>query len=950
MQSGPQSHGIVPAVQFTKDEKEDESHFRVWQPRGLTRTGSYMQDVWKRIEEGTWEEKAAAQVPLEISKSIVVYDTIQPVSSRCRLPFWLVVACVMNSLLLMETTAAYLLRLPLQKQVRGVVLQQFDDAVKAQGGQMDGMLHNLIQLEYSRVLRQVNEQVQHFMVELPDRAVDGLWNSMRFGYKFGNPPSGRTLAGRREIAYAAWTEVGTMNTRRNELMNRADALWVYFRNHAFSGVCISSIPNIGEEVTQDRLWLEKGPARRFNESSPNIWKISAEGDPHHNSPEAPWATLTHPDFASVHPQWPVNTLRMEGSFYRVQAKLRRDNPTGPAVQAWSGIHDLGGGPAMLSWTSPITPCGNYSCFRGAVAASITLGSVSRWCGAAWMNLQALLRRPPYNFELREGNSAIYVVSQISGSAPEQEGFLLGSYQAQFSDVYRKARMQYLGLASMSSQEVVRETARALLAHHGSWRAESLLSETQPVTMRLGDHRLLGPDVCPHWNQSDSSCLHVATLSVPLDFRTRWLVVMALPANAFSQHVQHTKATVVEEVREAEQGLITVFSKMSVLELVTYIIMALLSVFLSVGFSKVLSHDLRLLSGSMQKLGNFTFSDDGEFDEMLAGRRACIRDVCDLQDAFCRLTRTMKIFTRFVPATVVRNIVAGNARALRLHVSRREVTVMFTDIRDFTSISERLSPHDLLLLLTRYLSVMTRIVESCGGVVTEILGDGMLAFWNTPDDVEDHADKACESVLAQLDALPLLNSELNSMDLPQLSIRIGLHTGNVLSGNLGSETRMKFGCMGDAVDLASRLESLCKHYGVGVLCSGATHGRLTQNHGFVFRRLDVIEVKGNTEPTEIFELLGRNGRDGEDGLSPLRCSRALQYEEALRCFQAQDFHEASAITKKLLREDPKDVAASRLLDKTRRQAEIHQVSVIADEPQVPAIVNSTKVKSIVTESI
>merc|ERR1711953_307956 len=100
--------------------------------------------------------------------------------------------------------------------------------------------------------------------------------------------------------------------------------------------------------------------------------------------------------------------------------------------------------------------------------------------------------------------------------------------------------------------------------------------------------------------------------------------------------------------------------------------------------------------------------------------------------------------------------------------------------------------------------MTRIVTLYDGVVAEILGDGLLVFFNTPDDVEDHAAKACGAALAQCDVLGPLNDELNEFGFPRLDIRIGIHSGTVLTGNIGSESKMKFGCMGDPINLASRL--------------------------------------------------------------------------------------------------------------------------------------------------
>eukprot|EP00928_Gymnodinium_smaydae_P080991 TRINITY_DN64579_c0_g1_i1.p1 TRINITY_DN64579_c0_g1~~TRINITY_DN64579_c0_g1_i1.p1 ORF type:complete len:625 (-),score=52.47 TRINITY_DN64579_c0_g1_i1:311-2185(-) len=235
-----------------------------------------------------------------------------------------------------------------------------------------------------------------------------------------------------------------------------------------------------------------------------------------------------------------------------------------------------------------------------------------------------------------------------------------------------------------------------------------------------------------------------------------------------------------------------------------------------------------------------------------GRR--IREISQMHERLEHLSYGVQTFSRYLPSTVVSSILSGDERASRLHVTSREVTIMFTDIRDFTAMSESMHQKDLIFVLTRYFSVMTRIVESYGGVVAEILGDGLLAYWNTPDDVEDHAQKGCCAALAQLQVLEHLNAEMSKFQLPALNIRVGLNTGYVLTGNLGSEAKMKFGCLGDPVNLASRLESLCKYYGVSIVCSGATVNSIQSSSSFFFRQLDLVQVKGKHKPTRLYELI------------------------------------------------------------------------------------------------
>lgn len=257
--------------------------------------------------------------------------------------------------------------------------------------------------------------------------------------------------------------------------------------------------------------------------------------------------------------------------------------------------------------------------------------------------------------------------------------------------------------------------------------------------------------------------------------------------------------------------------------------------------------------------------------MSKGDRCRIKEVSELQSTFMKLFRSVETFALFVPEGLVREIVSGDRRATRPRVENREVTIMFSDISDFTTICEVLSPTDQLAVLTRYLTAMAEIAEEYEGVLTEILGDGLLIFWNTPKDVEEHAAKACEAALAMQGAMKALNEELRDIVPCKLAIRIGLHTGNVLSGTIGCARKMKFGCLGDPVNLASRLEGLCKIYGVGVLCSGATFDALPSDSSLICRQLATVKVKGKTEPTCIYEVMGRGSSSGSQPVAQTQTS-------------------------------------------------------------------------------
>jgi class 3 adenylate cyclase len=326
----------------------------------------------------------------------------------------------------------------------------------------------------------------------------------------------------------------------------------------------------------------------------------------------------------------------------------------------------------------------------------------------------------------------------------------------------------------------------------------------------------------------------------------------------------TQSMIEKGVQELQDELQSICDATRIKVLVALLVILGVGTFVVGSVGILVSRKLRLLSNLnklMEKLSTLDLSmDSEEFSRFCRGRRSSMHEIAQLQDTFDRLSKCIVLFARFVPETVVQRIVHGDRRATRLYVDRRCATIMFSDIKDYTSLSEQfahLDPRNMLFLLTRYFTIMTHIVEAYEGTVGEILGDGLLAFWNTPESVRNHATKACAAALAQQVALKYLNQHFASMGLPQLEIRIGLHTGQVLTGNFGSLTKMKFGCMGDTVNLASRLEGLCKVYGVGIVCSGSTHESLARSQGFLCRRLDKVKVRGRDEPTEVYELIGRD---------------------------------------------------------------------------------------------
>ena len=228
--------------------------------------------------------------------------------------------------------------------------------------------------------------------------------------------------------------------------------------------------------------------------------------------------------------------------------------------------------------------------------------------------------------------------------------------------------------------------------------------------------------------------------------------------------------------------------------------------------------------------------------------------------------------------------------------KTEISVMFSDIRGFTTISEQLDAQELALFLNEYLSDMTGLVFKYFGTLDKYIGDAVMAFWGAPFEVEGHAVKACESALAMMKRVHEMQLKWEAEGRPHLDIGIGINTGNASVGNMGSALRYGYTALGDTVNLSSRLEGLNKDYGTHIIVNETTHAAAV-NANFVFRELDLIRVKGKKLPVTIFELVGRAGEPSDYGspedaqirLEEFRAARELytqrQWEPAQKAFEA-----------------------------------------------------------------
>ncbi|HEX3594215.1 MAG TPA: adenylate/guanylate cyclase domain-containing protein [Polyangiaceae bacterium] len=270
----------------------------------------------------------------------------------------------------------------------------------------------------------------------------------------------------------------------------------------------------------------------------------------------------------------------------------------------------------------------------------------------------------------------------------------------------------------------------------------------------------------------------------------------------------------------------------------------------------------------------------------------IREIDDVARGLERAKTVARAMGKYVPLDLVRRLYESNEEpALGGELS--ELSLLFSDIEGFTSLSEKLTPDALAAKLGLYLEAMTTAIEATGGTIDKYIGDAVMAFWNAPQPTPAHAKRACEAVVSCKAALARLYASAEWSGLPSLVTRFGLHEAEVMVGHFGAPTRLSYTALGDGVNLAARLEPLCKQYGVTALVSHTIAEDAAPE--FAFRRIDRVAVKGKARGIDVYELLGKSAE-------PIpRLTEARRYEQAFAAYLSRDFVRAMD----LLDEQPED---------------------------------------------
>jgi adenylate cyclase len=261
----------------------------------------------------------------------------------------------------------------------------------------------------------------------------------------------------------------------------------------------------------------------------------------------------------------------------------------------------------------------------------------------------------------------------------------------------------------------------------------------------------------------------------------------------------------------------------------------------------------------------------------------------------RLKRQLgRLFGLYIPPELVEEM-ANNPNSYSLASQSRHMTVLFTDVRDFTSIAEGMAPEQLSLLMNCFLSPMTQAIHQHRGTIDKYMGDAIMAFWGAPVADKQHATHAVQAALAMTNALAGLQDDFAAQGWPAIRIGIGLNSGDMVVGNMGSTFRMAYTVLGDAVNLGSRLEALTKYYAVSIIVSEDTKVLAPD---FAYRELDRVRVKGRDKPLAIYEVIGLNEELDEHVRTNLQ-----QYQAALDAYRNQDWPQAEALFTSLSQAQP-----------------------------------------------
>lgn len=322
-----------------------------------------------------------------------------------------------------------------------------------------------------------------------------------------------------------------------------------------------------------------------------------------------------------------------------------------------------------------------------------------------------------------------------------------------------------------------------------------------------------------------------------------------------------------------------------------LLILLLSGIVVVYFASRISSPIVQLSKEVDKISQL----DLDSNTRVSSR---IKEIILMDNSIAAMRLVIRSFARYVPKEIVKDLFLKKEE-IALGGELKEITIFFSDIAGFTSIAESHPIETVIPLLAEYFHEMSKIILESHGTIDKFLGDGIMAFWGAPMDFSDHAARACNAALECKAMLIKLNQKRKDAHLPEFQTRFGINTGKAIVGNIGTEDRMNYTVIGDAVNITSRLQEVDKIYQTSIIISEDTYKQLGEE--FIARPLDFVAVKGKKEKTKIYELIGKRG----SGVSEEQIALCKAFTEAYGAMERNEWELAKILFTAIAQQFPQD---------------------------------------------
>jgi adenylate cyclase len=429
-----------------------------------------------------------------------------------------------------------------------------------------------------------------------------------------------------------------------------------------------------------------------------------------------------------------------------------------------------------------------------------------------------------------------------------------------------------------------------------------------------DEKVIGLETSQKYFESEYSRLIEDLKNGKMDNTNDELARVENRRREFNETLESTRHLMLTATQAASAEVILLQNRLHRISLILVSLAAILAIFLAAFITKSISRPVRtLLKGTNSVI-------EGRLEVTLPVTSS--DEIGDLTHAFNSMTGELRkanivrdMFGKYVDPRIVKGLIdQPDLKAVK--GQRQVMTILFCDMRGFTELSEGLTPDTLVTLLNRYFTLMSEAVHENEGVVDKYIGDAIMAYWGMPFNPENkQAQLAVQASLEMTNKLSTFRKELPELlgirrNLPEISIRTGISTGEVVVGNIGSDKTKNFTVMGDIVNLSSRLESANKIYGTQILITEATSRLLNEN--IVTREIDTLVVPGKNEANKVFEVMGMKGMMNSK-LMDLR----EKFAEGLAAYRSRDWKNAREAFNACLEGNPEDEPSLTFLNRTEQ---------------------------------